>query len=113
MWNYPRYDGPVPIVRSQATPLERWELLKSQLSGLIGIEEGRNHAGQSILTEWLEQTADKTSWTCKVPREGSDGYPCGAGFSRVDRAIVHIRGKHLDMRPYCCGNGGHCQIANW
>lgn len=111
--SYQQYDGPVPIVRSQGAPEERWESLKSQIYGTSGIEEGKNYAGQSILTDWLEQMPDKKSWTCKVPLEGSGGYPCGAGFSRVDRAIVHIRGKHLDMRPYHCGNGGNCQIPNW
>ena len=111
--SYPHYDGPVPIVRGQGAPEERWESLKSQLYGTSGIEEGKNYTGQSILTDWLEQIPDKKSWTCKVPFEGSGGHPCGAEFSRVDRAIVHIRGKHLDMRPYCCGNGGNCQVLNW
>ena len=112
-WTYPHYDGPVPILESQGTPADRWDALKSQLYNTYGIEEGKNHAGQSILTEWLEQVPDRKSWTCKVPIEGSGGHPCGAGFSRVDRAIVHIRGKHLDMRPFRCENGGNCQVSNW
>jgi len=111
--NYPHYDGSVPIVRSQGTPQERWDPLKSQLFNTTGIEEGKNYAGQSILTDWLDQLPGQRSWTCQVPVEGSGGRPCGAGFSRVDRAIVHIRGKHLDMRPYLCGNGGNCQVPNW
>ena len=112
-WNYPQYTGQVPIVRSQGAPEDRWEPLKNQLYGTSGIEEGKNYAGHSILTEWLEQMPDKKSWTCKVPLDGPGGPTCGAGFSRVDRAIVHIRGKHLDMRPYLCGNGGNCQMPNW
>ena len=113
VWTYPQYDGPVPIVRSQGTPTDRWDALKNQLFNTIGMEEGKNYAGQSILTDWLEQFPDRKSWTCKVPVGGPDGRPCGAGFSRVDRAIVHIRGKHLDMRPYLCENGGNCQMPNW
>jgi hypothetical protein len=111
--NYPHYDGPVPILGSQGTPADRWDALKSQLFNTSGIEEGKNYAGQSILTYWLEQLPDKRFWICKVPVEGSGGHPCGATFSRVDRAIVHIRGKHLDMRPYRCGNDGKCQVPNW
>lgn len=98
---------------SQGTLAERWEPLKSQLYNTSGVEEGKNYAGQSILTDWLEQSSDRKFWTCKVPVEGSGDRPCGAGFSRVDRAIVHIRGKHLEMRPYSCGNGGNCQVPNW
>jgi hypothetical protein len=113
MGNYPHYDGPVPIVRSQSGPVEEWEFLKSQLFGTIGIEEGKNHDGHSILADWLEQIPDKKFWRCKVPVEDSDGDPCGAGFSRTDRAIVHIRGKHLEMRPFRCDMGGKCEISNW
>src|SRR5258706_1657069 len=112
-WTYPQYDGPVPILRSQGTPAERWESLKDQLFNTSGVEEGKNYAGQSIRNDWLEQFPDRRYWTCKVPIEGSGGRPCGAGFSRVDRAIVHIRGKHLEMRPYSCDNGGNCQMPNW
>jgi hypothetical protein len=112
-WAYPHYDGPVPIYGSQGTPTERWDAIKSQLYNTSGIEEGKNYAGLSILTNWLGQPSDRRSWTCEVPVEGSGGRPCGAGFSRVDRAIVHIRGKHLDMRPYRCDNGGKCEVPNW
>ena len=100
-------------MRFQNTPEGRWDALKSQLYGTSGIEEGKKYTGQSILTDWLEQMPDKNIWTCKVPLGGSGSHSCGAAFSRVDRAIIHIRGKHLDMRPYRCGNGGNCQIPNW
>ena len=112
-WAYPQYDGPASIDRAQGTPTDEWDALKNQLFNTTGMEEGKNYAGQSILTEWLEQSPDRRFWTCKVPVGGLDGRPCGAGFPRVDRAIVHIRGKHLDMRPYLCGNGGNCQVPNW
>ena len=110
---YPQYDGQVPICRAQGTPTDRWDALKSQLFNTTGIEEGKNYAGQSILTNWLELLPDRKFWTCKVPIGSFDGRPCGAGFTRVDRAIVHIRGKHLEMRPYRCENGGNCQAPNW
>jgi len=112
-WNDPQYDGPVPIVRSRGTSQERWDSLNEQLFNKTGIEEGKNYVGQSILTEWLDQFPGQRSWTCQIPVKGSGGRPCGAGFSRVERATVHIRGKHLDMRPYHCGNGGNCQVPNW
>jgi len=82
----------------------------SQLYNTSGIEEGKNYAGQSILTGWLGGFPDRRSWACRVPVGGS---LCGARFSRVGRAIVHIRRKHLEMRPYRCDNGGNCQVPNW
>ena len=108
------YKSPMHSWQSLTTLLPaQWDALKSQLFNTTGIEEGKNHAGQSILTDWVEQSLDGRFWTCKVPVGGSDGRPCDAGFSRMDRAIVHIRGKHLDMRPYLCENGGYCKVPNW
>ena len=36
---------------------------------------------------------------------------CEENFTRADRAITHLRHKHLDHRPYACQ--GRCGLAGW
>ena len=59
--------------------------------------------GRSVLFELLEErTSRNTEITCRL---------CNEVFIRWDRAITHIRHKHLDHRPYRCG--GACGTEGW
>jgi len=73
--------------------------------------------GHSVLRQMLVQQPNPTdiqsTWICGVPNP-SQPMPdsiCGQTFRRWDRAITHIRGKHLNHRPYPCHGG--CGMPTW
>jgi hypothetical protein len=72
-------------------------------------------AGYSVLRQMLVQQPDPTGtqplWICGVPNPSQPNGICGHFFRRWDRAITHIRGKHLNHRPHPCG--GACGLPTW
>lgn len=72
-------------------------------------------AGYSVLRQMLAQESDPTDiqsvWICCVPNPSRPNGICGQAFRRWDRAITHIRGKHLNHRPYLCHGG--CGVQTW
>jgi hypothetical protein len=75
-------------------------------------------AGYSVLRQMLVQQPDPTDttytqsiWVCGVPDASRPTGICGQEFRRWDRAITHIRGRHLDHRPYPCVGG--CGVPTW
>ncbi len=60
--------------------------------------------GRSVLYALLEERAsgNKRSVECRL---------CNRVFTRADRAITHLRHKHLDHRPFRCG--GACGTKGW
>ena len=74
--------------------------------------------GYSVLRQMLVQQPDPTDttdtqsiWICGVPDASRPNRICGQEFRRWDRAITHIRGKHLNHRPYPCRGG--CGVLSW
>ena len=75
-------------------------------------------AGYSVLRQMLVPQSDSTDttdtqpiWLCGVPNASRPNGICGQDFRRWDRAITHIRGKHLNHRPYPCRGG--CGVLTW
>ena len=75
-------------------------------------------AGYSVLRQMLVPQSDPTDttdtqpiWICGVPNSSRPNGICGQDFRRWDRAITHIRGKHLNHRPYPCRGG--CGVPTW
>ncbi len=75
-------------------------------------------AGYSVLRQMLVPESDPTDttdaqpiWICGVPDASRPNGICGQDFRRWDRAITHIRGKHLNHRPYPCRGG--CGVPTW
>ena len=75
-------------------------------------------AGYSVLRQMLVPQSDPTDttdtqpiWICGVPSSSRPNGICGQDFRRWDRAITHIRGKHLNHRPYPCRGG--CGVPTW
>ena len=60
--------------------------------------------GRSVLFALLEERTggNKGPTTCRL---------CNRVFARADRAITHLRHKHLDHRPFRCG--GTCGTKGW
>ena len=60
--------------------------------------------GRSVLYALLEErtSGNKGSTKCRL---------CNRVFARADRAITHLRHKHLDHRPFRCG--GACGTMGW
>ena len=71
--------------------------------------------GYSVLRQMLVQKPDPTNtqtlWICGVPNPSRPNWICGQRFRRWDRAIVHIRGRHLNHRPFSCD--GSCGAHTW
>jgi hypothetical protein len=61
--------------------------------------------GRSVLYALLEECTDGNK------RRVSKCGLCNRMFSRADRAITHLRHKHLDHRPFRCG--GACGTKGW
>ncbi len=72
-------------------------------------------AGYSVLRQMLVQQSDPTDgqtlWTCGVPSPSQPNTTCGQVFRRWDRAVTHIRAKHLNHKPFPCG--GQCGVLTW
>jgi len=72
-------------------------------------------AGFSVLRQMLVQQSDPTDaqtlWTCVVPSPSQPNVVCGQAFRRWDRAITHIRARHLNHKPFTCG--GRCGVTTW
>lgn len=72
-------------------------------------------AGFSVLRQMLVEQSDPTDiqtlWICGVPNPLQPSEICGQNFRRWDRGITHIRGKHLNHRPYPCH--GECGVPTW
>lgn len=72
-------------------------------------------AGFSVLRDMLVQQSDPTDtqtlWACGVPSPSQPNAICGQVFRRWDRAITHIRARHLNHRPFPCG--GRCGVPTW
>ena len=59
--------------------------------------------GRSVLFALLEErTSGNKGTMCRL---------CNWVFTRWDRAITHLRCKHLDHRPFWCG--GACGAKGW
>lgn len=60
--------------------------------------------GRSVLYVLLEECTrgNKRFTKCRL---------CNSVFTRADRAITHLRHKHLDHRPFRCG--GACGTKGW
>jgi hypothetical protein len=71
--------------------------------------------GYSVLRQMLVHHSDPTDiqsfWTCCVPNPSRPNGICEQSFRRWDRAITHIRGKHLNHKPYPCHGG--CGVQTW
>jgi hypothetical protein len=70
--------------------------------------------GYSVLRQMLVphfNSTDTQLWICGVPNASRPNGICGEDFRRWDRAITHIRGKHLNHRPYPCDGG--CGVGTW
>jgi len=78
-------------------------------------EHEPKEAGYSVLRQMLVQQSDPTDtqsiWICGVPNASRPNGICGQDFRRWDRGITHIRGKHLNHRPYPCHGG--CGVPTW
>jgi len=81
-------------------------------------EHEPKEAGYSVLRQMLVEKHDPTDptdtqsiWICGVPNTSRPNGICGQEFRRWDRAITHIRGKHLNHRPYPCVGG--CGVLTW
>lgn len=108
------------VVPTDMPPHERW-LVDHQAWGALfqatwylnKEEEPLNDSGKSILDRWLNyiDTDDKKGWSCCVPLHDHEDTWCTKEFNRFDRAIVHIRGHHLGLKPYPCEGG--CKAQNW
>jgi hypothetical protein len=72
-------------------------------------------AGFSVLRQLLVQQSDSTDaqapWICVVPSPAQPNVVCGQAFRRWDRAVTHIRAKHLNHKPFPCG--GRCGMPTW
>jgi hypothetical protein len=72
-------------------------------------------AGYSVLKQMLVQQSDPTGtepiWICGVPDSSWHHGICGRVSRRWDRGITHIRGVHLNHRPYPCDGG--CGVLAW
>jgi hypothetical protein len=61
--------------------------------------------GRSVLHALLEECTNGSKGRISKCRL------CNRTFSRADRAITHLRHKHLDHRPFSCG--GACGTKGW
>lgn len=72
-------------------------------------------AGHSVLMQMLLRQSDPADtqplWICAAPSLSQPDAICRQGFRRWDRAITHIRAKHLNHRPFPCG--GDCGVPTW
>ena len=120
---YPHY-----VMESRDTTPTPLPALPSNLPDLwwsfVNSEWHRNNeheprvAGYSVLRQMLVPQSDPTDttdtqpiWVCGVPNASRPNGICGQHFRRWDRAITHIRGKHLNHRPYSCR--GECGVLTW
>jgi len=61
--------------------------------------------GRSVLLALLMEFTDPKGgriYGCRI---------CKETFARSDRAVTHLRHKHLDHRPYACQ--GRCGVPGW
>jgi hypothetical protein len=68
------------------------------------------HNGRSILIRWLKDVVEGKSWTCCVPLDVEESWCDHGPFTRLDRAVAHVR-RHLDLKPFPCG--GQCGNEEW
>jgi hypothetical protein len=69
------------------------------------VEPKDPNTGRSVLYELLEERTSENKgpvYKCRL---------CNREFNRSDRAITHLRHKHLDHRPIRCG--GECGTKGW
>ena len=63
------------------------------------------NTGRSVLLALLVEFPDSQGgriYGCRI---------CKDSFARADRAVTHLRHKHLDHRPYACQ--GQCGLSGW
>lgn len=118
--NIQQYNGPLPVLRNQNTPQETWKADRKmwkaydKLDWVINqqLEPNMPHNGRSIFLQWLNEVEveEGNSWVCRVPLDVELGWCDHRPFSRLDRAIAHVR-KHLDFKPFACG--GRCGNERW
>ena len=82
---------------------------------LLNNEHEPKEFGFTVLRQMLVQPSDPTEtqapWICGVPSPSQPNTICGQSFRRWDRAVTHIRAKHLNHRPFPCG--GRCGVLTW
>jgi hypothetical protein len=59
---------------------------------------------RSILLEFTSRSGKAAPFSCAFDK-------CGKKFDRKDRAIIHIRFRHLNHKPFPCG--GYCGDGQW
>jgi hypothetical protein len=59
---------------------------------------------RSILLEFTSRSGKAAPFSCAFDK-------CGKTFDRKDRAIIHIRFRHLNHKPFPCG--GYCGDGQW
>ena len=111
----------VPIVPSQNTIHERWEIdcagfeaLKRENWYINKKIEPDTWDRKSILTQWLLEIegGGSKNLECRVPLMDQAGHWCHKRFSRPDRAIAHVR-THLGHKPYLCEGYPNCKQEGW
>jgi len=109
-----------PIVQNQNTPHECWEIdhadfeaLKNEYWYINKDVEPNLWNGKSMLIRWLNEvgTDGNKDLECRVPLDRADNW-CGKPFSRLNRAIAHVR-THLGHEPYLCGGYPNCRQEGW
>jgi hypothetical protein len=109
-WHPPMRPGELSPREPWLIDREAWEALSQEKWYLNQEEEPLNHSGKSILVRWVNclETVEGPCWRCRVPMK-IEGW-CPKTFTRIDRAIAHVR-NHLGLKPYPCE--GLCGQHNW
>ena len=87
--------------------LSHWEAISNNAAVSLPDHVGSlSNAGESPLMAFVDRRAGM--FCCLVPVEGEF---CGYLNAKKERMMSHIRGRHLNQRPYRCG--GQCGHDTW
>lgn len=98
---------PRPSTRPDSNYVSHWEAIASQAAASLPDHVGSlNNASELHLMAFVDRRGGQ--FCCLVPVEGKF---CGYLNGKKERMMSHLRGKHLDQRPWRCG--GQCGHDPW
>jgi hypothetical protein len=103
--------GPLPAA---TWDMVRWENAREVHSSKIAAGAADPHSVDNDLQSFISMVEGTArGYQCMVPIHGSQGGPvyCGYQIQRKDRILRHVKGTHLNYRPFVCG--GRCGSNAW